>query len=258
MINKSYILLAVIFLITVLAKAQEKTTLSEPEQEKYKTKEIYFGVKVHSNGFALGGNYGFIRNKKHTLVAHFQIASLRHHREIKQRNEFVISPSPKSYIYGKRNSFYGIHLGFGGKYYFSEKSKRRAIAVALAYSAGPSIGLLKPYYLNIIHPVDNSFDEIIAEAYSDENRADFINPAIITGKSGFKYGLGEMSVIMGGYFQTGLNFDWGANHEFVKAIEVGLMVDAYAKTVPIMIPDVEDNKFLFFNLYLALQLGKRS
>jgi hypothetical protein len=58
-----------------------------------------------------------------------------------------------------------------------------------------------------------------------------------------------------------VHFDWGAFDEFAKAIEAGVMVDYYFSRVPIMVDsplvDNAENKAVFINLYLNLQLGKR-
>ncbi len=63
-------------------------------------------------------------------------------------------------------------------------------------------------------------------------------------------------------FRAALHFDWGAYDEFVKALEAGIMADFYFKKIPIMVesPSVPnaENRAFFINLYLTLQLGKRT
>ena len=49
--------------------------------------------------------------------------------------------------------------------------------------------------------------------------------------------------------------DWGAFDEFVKALEIGLMVDVFTKRAPILVSD--ENRQVFFNFFLNLQFGKR-
>ena len=41
-----------------------------------------------------------------------------------------------------------LRVGMGAKRYFSEKAKRKGIAIGINYQAGVSLGLLKPYYLD--------------------------------------------------------------------------------------------------------------
>jgi hypothetical protein len=50
--------------------------------------------------------------------------------------------------------------------------------------------------------------------------------------------------------------DWGAFDEMVKALEIGLSVDVFARKAPIFVGD-EQNRQVFFNFFLNLQFGKR-
>jgi hypothetical protein len=82
------------------------------------------------------------------------------------------------------------------------------------------------------------------------------------GSASFSQGLSEISIMPGFHAKAAAHFDWGAFDELVKAIEAGIQIDVFFKDVPIMIespnlPNVE-NSPVFINLYLNLQLGKRS
>jgi hypothetical protein len=52
-----------------------------------------------------------------------------------------------------------------------------------------------------------------------------------------------------------LNFDWAQNEDALKALEVGITLDAYYKEVPLMV--LKNNAQLYPNLYLSLQFGKK-
>lgn len=241
---------------------QSKARLADPLGEEIPEfkKEITFDIRLHTNGFAIAGNYGLIRSVKKSIVFQIELATIKHPREIRQSFDIFpgpLSTSPKAFIYGKQNAFYAFHFGYGGKRYFSQKAKKRGVAVGLTYTVGPSLGIAKPYFLDLIRFSDGMEDfEIVSERYSEENADLFLNLGTIYGASGFTHGLGELSFIPGGHAKVGLHLDWGAFDTFVKALDVGITIDAYHKKVPIML--TEDNKFLFVNLYISLQLGKRS
>jgi len=112
------------------------------------------------------------------------------------------------------------------------------------------LGVTKPYYLDL-----KVLDGVVSQSYSEENRSCFLNPACVRGSTGFLSGFGELGIVPGGFAKAGLNFDWGAYNHFVKALEMGVMVDVYTEAAPIML--TEDNKAIFPTLYIALQLGKR-
>ncbi len=263
MLNRFFPILIFFLLLSFCSFAQEEeqSGFASTELPTEFKKEITIDLRIHSTGFGVGANYGFIKKDNFTMLLHAKLISLKHHREVKQSFDFPgpSTNSPKAFIYGKQNNFYGFHLGIGGKSYLSQKAKRRAITVAVSYSVGPSLGILKPYYLELIRLVDGTTDfEIVSEAYSETNRAEFLSLNAIYGSSGFGFGIDELKFTGGGYLQGALHFDWGAHHQFIKGLEAGITLEAYGKKVPIMIPDVTDNKALFVNLYLALQFGKRS
>jgi hypothetical protein len=64
-----------------------------------------------------------------------------------------------------------------------------------------------------------------------------------------------LSITPGGHAKAALHLDWGAFDEVIRALEVGIMIDVYAKQVPIML--TEDNKPYFINFYFSAELGKR-
>lgn len=238
------------------ALAQEDETSTDYNFKK----EVSFDLRMHTNGLAFGMNYGIIKSPKRSIMFQFGIASIKHPREYKKSVEAFPGPlsrSPKAYIFGKQNYFYGFHFTAGGKHYFSEGTSRRGVSVGFNYLIGPSLGITKPYQLDLIRFSDdlNSF-EIVSESYSEANEDVFLNRGTIYGASGFTSGFNGVEVFPGAHAKFGLHFDWGVNDEFIKAIEFGVMVDAYTSKIPILVAD--DNKLLFMNLYLTLQLGKRS
>ena len=202
------------------------------------------------------------------ILKHYNIelGELKHPKEFRQSFDFQSPQTSKvsrAFVFGKQNSFFVLRGGYGEKRYFSEKAKRRGLAVGVSYEAGPSIGFLKPYYLELVRFANGDLNQFIirSESYSEDNRDTFLDITSIYGSSGFSKGLSEISLIPGGHAKAAVHFDWGAFDEFVKAIEAGIMVDFYFQTVPIMVesPEVSnvENSAIFFNLYINLQLGKR-
>jgi len=229
-------------------------------------KEFTFDVRLHTHGLALAVNIGRIKTYYKTRFYHFEIGELRHPKEERQSFDypsFSNGQSSKSFIFGKQNSLYVARAAIGEKRYFSEKAKEKGLSIGISYMAGATLGLLKPYYLELyrFNEPGSSAPFISSEKYSEENAATFLDITHIFGSSGFSRGLSEISVLPGLHAKGGVHFDWGAFDEFVKAIEVGVMVDAFFKKVPIMVenPEIQnaENRPFFVNLYITLQLGKR-
>ena len=115
------------------------------------------------------------------------------------------------------------------------------------------MGFIKPYYLEL-YRTDNRNATVI-ESYSEENASSFLNRNDIVGGGGFGYGFGDISLAFGGQAKAALHLDWGAFEEFIRAVEVGIMINVYNKSIPIMLE--ADNRPYFINLYFSAELGKR-
>jgi len=225
-------------------------------------KELAIDFRLHTNGYALAANVGKLKTYYLTNYYHFEIGELKHHKEIRLNDFNSNAPitTARSYVFGKQNNLYAVRFGFGQKRYLSEKARRKGLAVGINYQVGPSIGLLKPYYLEINNPVDNPSNNTLSLAYSEETSALFLDKNKIQGASGFLKGWNELSINPGAQAKLAMHFDWGAFDEIVKAFEAGVMADFYFRKMPIMVENDlidSENRSFFINLYLNLQFGKR-
>lgn len=229
-------------------------------------KEFTVDFKIHTSGFSFGVNIAQLKSFYKTSFINFELGEIHHPKEFRQSFDFQLPSTnriSRSFIYGKQNNFWILRGGIGEKRYFSEKAKRKGLAIGISYEGGPSMGLLKPYYLDVIRFTEQGTNDFFvkSEKFSENNIDKFLDINSIYGSSGFSKGLGELSVIPGIHAKAAVHFDWGAFDEFVKAVEAGFMIDAYLKKVPIMVenPLVEnvENRPIFINLYINLQLGKR-
>lgn len=258
------------FLALSPALAQQRIDLGKNNYDDDKgiiyDKETTVDFKLHTNGASVGLNFGTIETFYKTRYWHVEIGELKHPRETRQSRNLStggFGGSFRSYIFGKQNNFFAIRGGIGGKRYLSEKARRKGVAVGYSYEAGPSIGILKPYYL-VLRYVSEDFGRpnYRSERYSERNASRFLNNSSIFGADSFTRGLGEISFIPGLHGKFAMHFDAGAFEEVVKAVEAGVMLDVYFREVPIMIesPYVgdADNRSFFLNLFVTLQLGKRS
>ncbi|RMG79865.1 MAG: hypothetical protein D6714_15665 [Bacteroidetes bacterium] len=223
--------------------------------------ELAVGFRLHTNGLALGVEIGQLKTYYLTQFIHFEIGELKHSREVRQSFDFPSTLNGKvsrAFKYGKQNNLYVLRAAFGQKRYFSEKAKKKGVAVGLTYQAGPTLGLLKPYYLELF-PSDTSPERLpVSTKYSDATAERFLNIWNIYGASPWSKGLSELSVLPGAHAKIAMHFDWGAFDEYIKAFEAGIMVDVFTKKAPIMVEmDGIENKPYFVNLFINIQFGKR-
>lgn len=255
-------LLLLTFLCANLLFAQETIQpkqLDDPSKGIIYNRELAMNFRLHTHGFSFGANIGRLQTYYRTKYWHFELGEIKHAKEFKQSFEAASSLNSrvaKAFKYGKQNHLFVLRAGVGAKRYFSEKAKHKGVAVGISYEAGGTLGILKPYYLELRSGQDDRFTT--SERYTEFTAKRFLDRDLIHGASSWTKGFGHLSLVPGAHARFSVHFDWGAFDEYLKSFEGGIMVDAFSKKVPIMVdqPNVENN-LLFLNLFLNLQFGKR-
>jgi len=227
-------------------------------------KERAFEARVHTNGALIGMNFGEIKTYYKTKYYHLSFGYLKDPREKRQNRNlsFSFPDRSSSFSFGKQNSVLNLRAGLGVKRFISEKAKRKGIAIGYDYQIGPSLAILKPYYLELLYTVESDGipnRELRTERYTEENAEKFTTFNDIFGGAGYFTGFDELRIVPGIQANLGLFFSMGAFDKYVKALELGLMVDVFSKKLPIMIETEEvSNKPYFINFYVKFLMGKRS
>lgn len=235
----------------VFLQAQDKNADEPPVR-----REFFIGGGVHTRGFQVTAGYSIIDRSRRTKSFFAEFGEIKHPKENRQSFEGFSGPGGGSsaFIYGKRNHLYMTRIGYGEKLYLSDKNTR-LVSLGFTYAAGISLGMIRPYYLDLIYRDNVGRPDIVAERYNESNRIKFLNPQEVDGPSGAAYGWDELTIRPGLFAKAGLLVDWGAYDSVVKAMEVGLSADFYTEDIPMMI--FEENTPIFVNLYLNVYLGHR-
>ncbi len=248
----------ILFLSQQIAEAQNSEGYGNKVGYLFNTEKAV-KVRFQTNGFAVSWNKGKILTYYKTKFVNYEIGYLKSNRELSQRfdlrNPFT-TEAARSFVFGKQNSLYVLRAGLGTKRYFSDKAKRRGIAVGLQYDGGVTLGLQVPYYLELLRYKDNgTIPYFSTEKYSADNHDVFTDINRIFGGSTFFKGFDEVKPVPGLYFRTDLLFEWDAFEEYFAGMKAGVQADVFPQGVPIMIDSPK--QFLFVNLYITLELGKR-
>lgn len=221
-------------------------------------KETTFNLRLATNkSFGFGMEWGRLRTYNKTKTLSLGISEMKHPKEQKQNAAPSVRRSSRPFVYGKQNSLFVLRSGWGLKRYYSEKAKQKGVAIGISYSIGPTLGLLKPYYLALNYPETGSYSgRLLLQKYSASNDSVFLDNSKILGAAPFTKGLSEISILPGGTASIAYHMDWGAFDEMVKALEIGLTIDVFAKKAPIFVDNAQ-NQQVFFNFFLNLQFGKR-
>jgi hypothetical protein len=239
-------------------KRQRIDAMSKQEEEGVLLfrKQNAFGIQLRTNGYGVFYEIGRFKSPRFANVYLIELTEVKHPKEEKTQtgNGFVSN----SFIYGKINNFYQFKLGFGQQYILGQKGNKNGIAVMGLYQGGLSLGLLRPYYINI---QESGQEKSIKYDPNDSTRK-FLNGPI-SGSSGLGKGWNEMEYVPGAFVKGALRFDFGRYNEIIQALQVGLSLDAYSKKIEIMAPrdargsDAVKPKQLFFQGHIAFVFGRR-
>lgn len=214
----------------------------EEEGEIIFHKQNAFGFRLASDGYGLSYEIGRFTSNRLSTLYQIELSEKKHPKEKKQ-GASISQYQVNSVIPGKLNNFYQLKLGIAQQRIIGGKGNKNGVAVAAVYGAGLSLGLLKPYYVDVKEGMRVTYDKIIDSAY------------IPLGASGFTVGWGEVKIRPGAIAKAAMRFDYGRLNETVTAIEVGVTGEFYASKIPQMLYNKE--KQFFFSAYVSLLLGRR-
>ncbi len=210
------------------------------------------GIQVSNMGYGAFYEYGQVKSQRKTNIFRLDITEIKDRKEDKVQNTangFIFFGNP--YIYGKINNFYQAKLGFGQQLVLGQKGNKNGVSVTGIYSGGLSLGLLRPYYLQVIDPMTNQEKFI---KYSSADSALFLGNTILGG-GGLNRGWNEIEFRPGVFARAALRFDYGRFNETVSGIELGLTGEYFTQKIPIMAGPNDRN--FFFQGYISLLFGRR-
>ncbi|MBL0128112.1 MAG: hypothetical protein IPP83_11795 [Flavobacteriales bacterium] len=239
----------VAFLMGFALTAQQ--TIYEETRVPFK-REIYGGAMIHGDGWGLFMNYARHRTAIDRDLYGLEIVGMKHPKEVKSFNPYY--EDSRGYFYGKINALMIVRPTYGRKHQITDKIRRTGVELNYVWSIGPSLGLVKPVYLEIGKPDAVPYETFVTERY-DPNVHNIQN---IYGRASWFRGFGELSLYPGAFGRVGLNFEYAGQTTGIKGLEVGASIDAYPVTIPIM-AELEGvrNKQFFLELYLSVQFGKK-
>lgn len=208
--------------------------------------EFTWGINKNSFGGLIGG---FTFKKARRLNSKvFETYGLEL-MNVKNPHEVRVQAGGGSYfIYGKTNYLYAIRLQYGRDIVLFTKGPQQGVEVKAVFAAGPTIGLVNPYYVQVGNgPISSS------EPYTGAPNQNFSS---ILGTGGLFEGLGETKIQMGGNFKVALNFELGTLKSNVTGFEAGFLLDAYFNKIPLMAPPTE-NLAAYPTVFLTLFYGSR-
>lgn len=247
------ILTFVLALFSLNIYAQQNPNEYQEEKPVLLRNEASFGILVHSNGFGIEAKRSFQQTNKKKIIYEAQLVGMKHPKEYKQVNNRF--ENPKSFVYGKMNTFTILRMAAGQQQILFGKAERTGVEVRFNYLGGLSLGMTKPVYLLIDRSTGfGDIGSLVEEKYNPDNEYQN-NIDNIAGRASFTKGLDELRPYPGIFAKAGLNFEYAPFHEDIKSLEVGAALDVYGKKIPIMA--FTQNKQIFLSFYITLIYGHK-
>ncbi|MBK6347795.1 MAG: hypothetical protein IPN08_02870 [Bacteroidales bacterium] len=213
-------------------------------------KEMNGSVIIHSQGWGLEYRFGHNRTVFKKLMYEANLLEMKDAKEIRTINPFFTNT--KSYIYGKMNALYIVRLGINQQHMLNRKPYFGGVELRAFYAGGLSVGFAKPVYLEIVKMDMSLYQPIIVVERYDPDKHFNDN---IYGRAPFTKGFDKLKPYPGAYVKAGLSIDFGTLNQKPKIVEVGAVLDLYAKPIPVMAFKNPDQFFL--TIYLSFGIGKR-
>jgi len=234
-------LFSLLFLVILAFQVSAQTQDSYDYQS-----EFVWGINKNTSGGLIGGIVFKKARKKSERVLEtygLELMNVKHPMEVR-RNSF----SGNFYIYGKSNYLYAIRLQYGRDIILFRKAPQQGVEIKAVFAAGPSIGLVAPYYVE--YTTDGSGGSSVSAPYDPS-----ISAGQITGTGRLFQGLGDSKVVLGGNLKAALNFEIGTIKSQVTGFETGILVDAYTQKIELM--PTAKNYSVFPTLFITLFYGSR-
>lgn len=235
--------------------------LSTPSDEQSYQKEVVFGINFNTQGALIGG--ASVRSARVLDERWLRFWSLEGVMIKNNKEQRVGTEYGGSVIYHKVNYAFALRPSYGLQRILFRKAADSGVQVNGLFSAGPTLGLLVPYYISYdrtppgTRPDAQYFQE---EAYDPVEHAD---ESRIVDRGSLFGGVGKTRIVPGAHVRAALSFEYGRYRDAVAGLETGFLLEAYTKHLTILKPDatstnVQLNKRFFPSVYLTLYFGHRS
>jgi hypothetical protein len=210
--------------------------------------EFTWGINKNTSGGLIGGLVFKKARKLSDRVLEtygLEIMNVKHPQEVR-RNSIQTG---NFYIFGKGNYLYAFRFQYGRDIIVYKKAPFQGVEVKAVFAAGPSFGLVAPYYVE--YTPDGGSGIV---TFRDQYHVG-ISPEQIWGTGRLFEGIGQSQLVLGGNIKAGLNFELGSVKSSVTGFEVGFLLDAYTKEIELM-PSAK-RYAAYPTLFLTLFYGSR-
>ena len=217
--------------------------LAQDDELEYE-EEFDYGINWNTNGGLIGGGmFKYVRRLSDNRFHYFglEIANVKHGKELS-----LSGSQSSTYIPNKLNYLLPVRPQYGREFLLFRKAPENGVQMNAIIAAGPTIGVIKPYYISwqdpskpADPPVDVQYDPAIH------------NPLNIAGAGSPFDGLDKLKAVFGMHAKASLSFEFGSLNGSVVGAELGFLGEVFTDKIPIMYeaPNKSAYGSAFFTLY---------
>ncbi|OFY69597.1 MAG: hypothetical protein A2265_01255, partial [Bacteroidetes bacterium RIFOXYA12_FULL_33_9] len=210
--------------------------------------ETSFGGYLSSTGYGIGYQHAKRLDGYKKNLIEIDLVTINHPKEKKTQNPYI-DQNQKRFVFGKLNSLMSLRVGIGRQKELYSKFDKGGISVRRYFTFGSSLGIVKPMYYEVLYPTGTPNEYYVV---TEKFNSTIHNVTDIYSRSSFWIGIDELKFIPGAYFKYGFTFEFGEYDEFLRAIDLGIILDAYIKETPIMA--IEENNQIYLSLFLSYRI----
>lgn len=251
------LVLSSLLLLTQASYAQS----ADSEDEDYRTITT-FGVTTNTNSGIVGG-VSFRQSKllSGTLMGmpqyrylSVELVNVRHPKEVPSS----LGQFGSRFTDGKENYLFVVRPQYGREVKLFQRNSDEGISVSGILAGGPSLGIIKPYYLEVSS--GNNTRQVPA---SQVNGSTTPTGESVVGKGSFFQGLGESKLTVGLNLKAALSFELSAFRTSTTGVEIGFLTEVFPNRV-VIIPNTtpgsnraDGNRSFFTSGYITVFFGNK-
>jgi hypothetical protein len=220
---------------------------AQTDDQNY-SEEFNYGINFNTNAGLIGGFYFKWSKAKGPKQYHnfgFEIVNVKHPKEYRFRND----QTGNSFLAYKTNYLFVLRPFYGREFVLFRKAAEEGVHINGILAGGPSLGMLKPYYVLFIEP-NSSPNSAISVPYTED-----LNLNQIYGVGNLTDGFNNMQFSIGLHGKAALSFEFGQIKNSVVGLETGFLVEQFTKEQKILA--FSQNRSFYYSAFFTLYYGRK-
>lgn len=222
---------------------------ADTDEDKYTTVTTY-GVTTNTNSGILGGFVfrhskllpNLFQGKRQFRYLALEIVNVKHPKEVQSQTPY----SGQRYVYNKQNYLFVVRPQYGREISLFSRTAEEGVAINGILAVGPSIGIIKPYYVQYsVRP-----GQVETRPFDPT-----LQPELIVGSGSFFQGFDKSKLTVGLNFKAAVAFELSAFRNNMTGLEIGFLAEAYPNQVVIM--NDANNRSVYTSGFVTLFFGNK-